>query len=272
MREQLFAERWQVPDVAALRRAWLADLEIIGERCTCPGAYHRTWGAVKLAGRHLAIHEHAAAIDDAVRPLLARPSRILILGSADATILRLLADIGAGTGPHRFLLADRCAAPLALAREAAGERGLEVETLRHEFAEPLVLDEPVDLIFGHYVLNFLDASALAVTLSALAATLAENARMVIVHRRSMPVSQEQSWLERARCQLDSTLSKDDPVRPLAEKALAQCARERATRRLGSQDFEAAIVDAGLVVVADVALSEGPAASVGDPRLYVLAHA
>lgn len=277
-----YAERWRLPDARTIYAQWQSDLATIGDGCSCPGGYHRVWSLIKLAGRHLGLFKDAELIRSLAGPLLSSPARVLIAGSADHFGLRMLADIGEAGGPHRFTLTDLCDAPLRLVRAEADRSGLDLRTVRQSICDPLPMTEPADLIFGHYVLNFLDLPLLRSAFASLKAALAPGGTMIFAQRSALGLQQldAEPWVALTTRRLAQILPQDYRHWSLIDEVLRTYAHHRGNRALlPFAEFEAAVADSGLAIRdirqtgREKTLSAEHRADIIDERanVYVLGH-
>ena len=132
---------------------------------------------------------------------------LLIAGTADASSFQMLRTI-AGETPVRFTVADRCAAPLRLVTEAAGERQTPVHTIQCDLAE-LSTGDPWDLVFIHYTLSFMDADTRALVLRRLARGLAPGGVVICGVKFERPdgdgeAETDDGWIAGVRARLATT--------------------------------------------------------------------
>jgi SAM-dependent methyltransferase len=147
------------------------------EHCGACQDYHG------LRGYFLATKTVFGALSGAVqlRSVLAglapgRP-RVLIAGSADSGLLRLVSE-SYEDQPLQATIVDLCNTPLKLCEEFAAERKIEATCVCGDlatFASP----HPLDLIFAHLVLGFMTSQQRALTLQSWVRSLASGGKLVL---------------------------------------------------------------------------------------------
>ena len=147
-------------DSAFLREA-LHALPLCIEHCECPDHWHTLWAGLKAAGVRRSLHDQGGFLTALLAPYRKAMGRVMIAGAADTgslDVLHAALDGAQGELQTRYVVVDRCEAPLRLVRDRAQELGLDLRT-QHQMLETVRATEPWDMVFIHYTLGFMSTPA-----------------------------------------------------------------------------------------------------------------
>jgi hypothetical protein len=150
--------------------------------------YHALQPYRRLSGMVNGIEKDAEIIIPILNDLLPPRGRILIAGSADASLTALTWKATREKEPA-ITVADRCPTPLAVCERYAKAHGFAVETARVNFGEEDFPDG-FDIVFGHGVLRFVPDARRVPFLEALGRALRKAGALVLVERPSLPASSD----------------------------------------------------------------------------------
>lgn len=153
---------------------------IAPDMCTCGSDYHRVHPLLRASGMRPGIVRDRGLLNPWLPDLVEPGCRLLIAGSADASLLAYFID-DCPTRPIAVTIADLCPAPLEVIRRLALPDGISVETRQADLAS-LEGVGPFDLILSHHMLTFVDIPTRVALLSRLRASLAPHGRLVLVMR------------------------------------------------------------------------------------------
>jgi SAM-dependent methyltransferase len=146
--------------------------------------YHGAWPFFRLVEIVSTPKKHAAHFESELRCAKQQGEcrRVLISGSADDGMLRMIADSSAGWLPAmEFTVIDRCATPLRLCERFAERRRLRLTTIQRNIldAAPAAM---FDAILTHGFLGYFTAAELPVLLLRWRSLLRPGGRLVMVQR------------------------------------------------------------------------------------------
>ncbi len=249
-----FIQRWTVPDENVILNDWKKNLLIMGNDCQCDDGYHRLWGGLRLLG-HRGLYWEAKQLHRLLFPILKPAKTIVLGGSADQLVLALLSDIAGDNTGKQYHLIDRCPAPAAVARAYAAHHNLTLSTYQGDLTGPVPVKAPVDLVFMHFTLDFMDQQSRLAVLKQLAGCLAPNGRIVIVLRKrdnpKVDVDLEK-WEKDIRAQMAGAVFNDHALGDELDKYLFRYGSSLSNRPLDVKNNDALLElfsDVGLRVIA-----------------------
>jgi hypothetical protein len=158
------------------------------ELCGACRDYHALQPYRRLSGMVNGIEKDAEILIPILKELLPPHGRILIAGSADASLIALTWSATREKQPA-ITVVDRCPTPLAICERYAKAHGFAVETAPANFGEE---DFPggFDIVFGHGVLRFVAEASRVPFLKALGRALRKTGALVLVERPSLPAGND----------------------------------------------------------------------------------
>lgn len=146
--------------------------------------YHGAWQLLRMLGIMSTSGVNAAHYAAELARMGGDPSfrRVLITGSADYSMLKLIADARPPSDPPlTYVVLDRCATPLRVCEWYAERHGLAIETLHQDVLDPLPAGA-FDAVYTHaFMGNFNDADR-ALLVRQWARVLRPGGRVVTVQR------------------------------------------------------------------------------------------
>jgi SAM-dependent methyltransferase len=173
------------------RARWIEDLRVQAVRgvnfgrafCTCPNAYHASWGVFRAAGYKVALKREEPILGPILSEQIKDGTRILIAGSADTGVL-CVTGRAAGARTPEITVLDRCAAPLRVIDQFVAERGLPCRTLHADLLE-LDAEECFDVAVLHYTLWYIEPSRRLDALRRLARSLVKGGTLICCVRMGL---------------------------------------------------------------------------------------
>ena len=221
------------------------------ELCGACQDYHALQPYRRLSGMVNGIEKDADILIPILRDLVPSGGRILIAGSADASLLALTFAATSERQPA-ITVADRCATPLGACRLYAKAHGFAIDTHRLDFGSES-FPRGFDLVFGHGVLRFVPEGVRVRFLSALRMALNEKGALVLVDRPSLPAADDVvpgmfsgaliAALETAGIRLPES---PDAFRARIDR-LASARRTRGSAELGAKSLRLYLEEAGFTV-------------------------
>jgi hypothetical protein len=147
--------------------------------------YHALQPYRRLSGMVNGIEKDSDFVLPALRQLTPPKGRILIAGSADASLLALTWKAAGGHAPA-ITVADRCRTPLAVCQLYAKAHDFAIATERLDFGSS-ELAADYDVVFGHGVTRFVPEALRGRFLTALRKALTtKRGAIVLVDRPNLP--------------------------------------------------------------------------------------
>ncbi|MGE0667639.1 MAG: class I SAM-dependent methyltransferase [Sphingomonadales bacterium] len=169
---------------ALLAHGWAPELcEHGGEGGGCDW-YHGAWQVLRMLGIMSTSGVNAAHFAAELARIGGDPScrRVLITGSADYAMLKLIADARTPADPPlTYVVLDRCATPLRICEWYAARHGLTIETLKQDVLDPLP-EGVFDAVYTHAFMGNFDDDGRARLVRQWAAALRSGGRVVTVQR------------------------------------------------------------------------------------------
>lgn len=169
---------------ALLAHDWAAGLCEQGGEGGCCDWYHGAWQLLRLLGIMSTSGVNAAHYEAELARISGDGSfrRVLITGSADYSMLKLVADARtADDPPLTYVVLDRCATPLRICDWYARQHGLAIETLHQDVLAPLP-EGAFDAVFTHAFMGNFDDPGRAALVRQWAKVLRPGGRVVTVQR------------------------------------------------------------------------------------------
>lgn len=146
--------------------------------------YHGAWQFLRMLGLMSTSGVHAAHYAAELARTRRDPSfrKVLVTGSADYSMLKLIADARDPSDPPlTHVVLDRCATPLRICEWYAQRHGLRVETLHQDVLDPLP-EGAFDSVYTHAFMGNFDDSDRRRLVEQWARALRPGGRVVTVQR------------------------------------------------------------------------------------------
>ena len=168
---------------ALLAHRWAPGLCQHGESGGCDW-YHGAWQLLRMLGIMSTSGVNAAHYSAELARMSGDPSfrRVLITGSADYSMLKLITDARVPSDPPlTYVVLDRCATPLRICEWYAERHGLAIETLCQDVLAPLP-EAAFDAVYTHAFMGNFDDADRARLVAQWARVLRPGGRVVTVQR------------------------------------------------------------------------------------------
>jgi SAM-dependent methyltransferase len=174
----------EILEAAVMAHRWASDLcQPGGEGETCAW-YHGAWPFLRVLKVMATSSVHGTFYDVEVQRMATDSGfgRVLITGSADFAMLKLVADAWrAFADPPGFTVLDICSTPLELCRWYGARHGLRVDVLRQDILDPLPAG-CFDAVFTHAFMGNFDERHRKRLVEQWARVLRPGGRLITVQR------------------------------------------------------------------------------------------
>ncbi|MEN3974550.1 class I SAM-dependent methyltransferase [Emcibacter sp. SYSU 3D8] len=169
---------------ALLAHGWAPGLCQHDARTESCAWYHGAWQTLRMLGLMSTSGVNAAHYAAELARSRHDPSfrRVLVTGSADYAMLKLIADSrDPSDAPLTYVVLDRCATPLRICEWYAQRHGLHLETLHQDVLDPLP-EAAFDAVYTHAFMGNFDADDRQRLVRQWARVLRPGGRVVTVQR------------------------------------------------------------------------------------------